>query len=79
MPILEDRTRRVESDYSTSTATRFLYHPQVLQTVWGTLADPHRGHRLRDGAANFHAPAMWLRPFILDFFFFGTATATFSS
>jgi hypothetical protein len=60
-------------------ATRFLYQPQALQTVWGSFAEPQRGHKLRDGAANFQAPAMWLRPFIFDFFFLGTATATFSS
>jgi hypothetical protein len=29
---------------------------------------------LRDGASSFHAPARWLRVFILDFFFLGTAT-----
>jgi len=44
--------------------------------VWGTFAELHRGQILREGAANFQAPAMWLRPFIFDFFLFGTATAT---
>lgn len=58
----------------TSTATRSLYQPQALHTVWGNLADPQRGQMLRDGAANFHAPARWLRVFIFDFFFLGTAT-----
>ena len=40
----------------------------------GSLAEPQRGHTLRAGAPSFHAPARWLRVFILDFFFFGTAT-----
>jgi hypothetical protein len=30
---------------------------------------------LRAGAPSFHAPARWLRLFIFDFFFLGTATA----
>jgi hypothetical protein len=68
----------VERD-QTSTATRFLYQPQALHTVWGNLAEPQRGHRLRDGAPSFQAPARWLRDFIFDFFFFGTATSIFSS
>jgi hypothetical protein len=32
---------------------------------------------LRDGADSFHAAAAWLRDFIFDFFFLGTATAVF--
>ena len=62
------------ADQPTSTATRSLYHPQAGHTVWGSLALLHRGQMLRDGAPSFHAPARWLRVFILDFFFFGTAT-----
>jgi hypothetical protein len=58
----------------TSTATRSLYQPQAEHTVWGSFADPQRGQRLRDGAASFHEPARWLRVFIFDFFFLGTAT-----
>src|SRR5687767_7880960 len=58
----------------TSTATRSLYHPQEGHTVCGSFAALHRGHTLRDGAASFHAPARWLRVFIFDFFFLGTAT-----
>jgi hypothetical protein len=54
-------------------ATRFLYQPQLGQTVWGCFALPQRGQVLRDGAASFHAPARWLRVFDFDFFFFGTA------
>jgi hypothetical protein len=34
-----------------------------------------RGQTLRAGAPSFQAPAMWLRPFIFDFFFFGTGIA----
>jgi len=62
----------------TSTATRFLYQPQALHTVWGNLAAPQRGQRLRDGASSLQAPARWLRVFIFDFFFFGTATSIVS-
>jgi hypothetical protein len=51
-----------------------LYHPQALQTVCGNFAEPHRGQMLRAGAASFHAPARWLRVFIFDYFFLGTAT-----
>jgi hypothetical protein len=58
----------------TSTATRSLYHPQVGHTVWGSFAALHRGHTLRDGRSSFHAAARWLRVFIFDFFFLGTAT-----
>ena len=36
---------------------------------------PQRGQVLRAGAPSFQAPARWLRLFIFDFFFFGTATA----
>ncbi len=36
---------------------------------------PQRGQTLRAGAPSFQAPARWLRLFIFDFFFFGTATA----
>ena len=60
-------------------ATRFLYQPHALHTVCGSLAEPQRGHRLREGEPSFQAPARWLRVFIFDFFFFGTATAIFSS
>ena len=42
--------------------------------MWGSLALPQRGHTLRAGAPSFHAPARWLRVFIFDFFFLGTAT-----
>jgi len=56
-----------------------LYQPQALHTVWGNLAEPQRGQMLRDGAPSFQAPARWLRDFIFDFFFFGTATSIFSS
>jgi hypothetical protein len=38
------------------------------------LALLHRGQMLRAGAPSFQAPARWLRVFILDFFFLGTAT-----
>jgi hypothetical protein len=41
------------------------------------LAAAQRGQMLRDGADNFHAAAAWLRDFIFDFFFLGTATAVF--
>ena len=58
----------------TSTATRSLYHPHDEHTVCGSLAAPHRGHTLRAGAPSFQAPARWLRVFIFDFFFLGTAT-----
>ena len=58
----------------TSTATRFLYQPQVGHTVCGIFALPQRGQVLRAGAPSFHAPARRLRVFDFDFFFFGTAT-----
>ena len=64
-----------EMDDQTSMATRFLYQPQAPQTVWGSLAAPQRGHRLREGDPSFQAPARWLRVFDFDFFFLGTATA----
>lgn len=63
----------------TSTATRFLYQPQLGHTVCGNLAEPHRGQRLRAGEPSFQAPARWLRVLDFDFFFFGTATAIVSS
>jgi hypothetical protein len=44
-------------------------------TVCGILEVLHRGQTLRAGVPSFQAPAMWLRPFILDFFFFGTGIA----
>ena len=56
-------------------AWRSRYQPQVPQTTWGVLAAPQRGHTLREGAPSFHAAARWLRVFIFDFFFFGTAIA----
>jgi hypothetical protein len=52
-----------------------LYQPQLPHTVWGNLALLQRGQVLREGAPSFHAPAMWLRPFIFDFFFLGTGIA----
>jgi hypothetical protein len=58
---------------------RPLYQPQVRQTTCGNLAEPQRGHTLRDGASSFQADARPLRVFIFDFFFFGTAIATFLS
>src|SRR5215218_3641842 len=57
----------------TSSATRPLYHPQEGQTVCGRLAEPQRGHTLREGASSFQAPARRLRLFDFDFFFLGTA------
>ncbi len=54
---------------------RPLYQPQFPQTVCGNFEVEQRGHTLRDGAPSFQAPAMWLWPFILDFFFFGTGIA----
>jgi hypothetical protein len=51
-----------------------LYQPHDGHTVCGSFAALHLGHTLRDGAASFHAPARWLRVFIFDFFFLGTAT-----
>jgi hypothetical protein len=56
-------------------AVRPLYQPQLPHTVWGSFADEHRGHELADGARRRHAAAMWLRPFIFDFFFLGTGMA----
>jgi hypothetical protein len=55
------------------------YQPQLLHTVWGTLAAPHRGHTLRDGAFNVHALARRLRLFDLEVFFLGTAIRANSS
>jgi hypothetical protein len=52
-----------------------LYQPQLPHTVWGNFALLQRGQVLVDGALSFQAPAMWLRPFIFDFFFFGTGIA----
>jgi hypothetical protein len=52
-----------------------LYQPQFPHTVWGSLALLQRGQVLADGAFNFQAAALWLRPFIFDFFFFGTGIA----
>jgi hypothetical protein len=54
---------------------RPLYQPQLPHTVCGNFEVEQRGHTLRDGAPSFQAPAMWLWPFILDFFFFGTGIA----
>ena len=59
---------------ATSTATRFLYQPQVGHTLCGVFAFPQRGQRLRAGASSRQAPARRLRVFDFDFFFFGTAT-----
>lgn len=58
---------------------RSRYHPQVGHTTCGSLAAEHRGQMLRAGASSFHAAARWLRVFIFDFFFFGTATVRLSS
>jgi len=41
--------------------------------MWGCLAEPQRGHTLRDGASSFQAPARRLRLLDFDFFFLGTA------
>src|SRR3954464_12972086 len=60
----------------TSTATRSLYQPHAGHTVCGSLAAAQRGQMLRAGAPSFHAPARWLRVFIFDFFFLGTAIWT---
>ena len=54
--------------------SRPLYTPHDGHTVCGSFALPQLGQRLRAGASNFHAAARWLRVFIFDFFFFGTAT-----
>jgi len=43
--------------------------------VCGNFELLQRGQTLRAGAPSFQAPAMWLRPFIFDFFFFGRAGA----
>ena len=43
--------------------------------MWGNFALLQRGQVLVDGALSFQAPAMWLRPFIFDFFFLGTGIA----
>ena len=69
-----DRQHHSLAAQPTSTATRSLYQPQLGHTVCGSLAAAQRGQMLRDGAASFHAPARWLRVFIFDFFFLGTAT-----
>jgi hypothetical protein len=61
--------------YQTSTATRFLYQPQVGHTTWGSLAEPQRGQIERAGSDSRQALARRLRDFDLDFFFFGTAIA----
>jgi hypothetical protein len=52
-----------------------LYQPQLPHTVCGNFELLQRGHTLADGAPNFQAAAMWLRPFIFDFFFLGTGIA----
>ena len=59
----------------TSPATRPLYQPQLPHTVWGNFELLQRGQTLADGAPSFQAAAMWLRPFIFDFFFLGTGIA----
>jgi hypothetical protein len=43
--------------------------------VCGNFELLQRGQTLRAGDPSFQAPAMWLRPFIFDFFFFGTGIA----
>ena len=43
--------------------------------MWGTLAAPHRGQTLREGAFSVHAEARRLRLFIFEVFFLGTAIA----
>ncbi len=70
----QSRSVDVSRHQPTSTATRSLYQPQDGQTVCGSFAAAQRGHTLRAGAPSFQAPARWLRVFILDFFFLGTAT-----
>jgi hypothetical protein len=56
-------------------AWRPWYQPQFPHTTWGTLAAPHRGQTLRDGAFTVQADARRLRLFIFDVFFLGTAIA----
>jgi len=41
--------------------------------MWGTLADPQRGHTERDGALRSQALARRLRLLALEVFFLGTA------
>ncbi len=59
--------------YSTSTAYRPLYQPQLGQTTWGSLAESQLGHTLRAGASSRQADARRLRVFDFDVFFLGTA------
>jgi hypothetical protein len=63
----------VVEDQSTSMAWRPWYQPQLPHTTWGSLAEPQRGQRLRDGASSVHAEARRLRLLLLEVFFLGTA------
>jgi hypothetical protein len=54
-------------------AWRPWYQPQLPHTTWGSLADPQRGQRLRDGASSVQAEARRLRLLLLEVFFLGTA------
>ena len=57
----------------TSTATRSLYQPQDGHTVCGSLASPHRGQMLRDGASQLPRAGPMAARLHFDFFFLGTA------
>jgi hypothetical protein len=54
-------------------AWRPWYQPQFPHTTWGSLAEPHRGQTLRDGASRVQAEALRLRLLDLEVFFLGTA------
>src|SRR5579875_2148556 len=56
-------------------AWRPLYHPQVGQTTWGSLALWHWGQMLRAGRLSFQADARRLRLLAFEVFFLGTAMA----
>ena len=57
----------------TSTATRFLYHPQFGQTTWGNFEVAHWGQTLRAGRAKRQFEARRLRVFALLVLRLGTA------
>jgi hypothetical protein len=61
--------------YSTSTAWRLWYQPQLPHTTCGSFAAAHRGQTLRGGAFSVQALARRLRLFAFEVFFLGTAIA----
>ncbi len=66
---------RSAATYETSTAWRFLYHPQVGHTTCGNLADWQLGQTLRGGTSSVQLLARLLRVLAFDVFFLGTAMA----